>query len=207
MSTLTARLGLIKQAGGDFISVAQLNTALDTIDQNIGLRICTSGTRPNTPYLGQTIYETDTKSTYFWNNTIWAAFVSIVHAEFSTSNTGIADGVLNGCGTVVLDTAKSTNTTFATAVASGIHLSAAGLYAVRWKVSVGATMTARTFAGISPGGVETVRASGMIGEDTITVTAPNIYISAAGDIQLQIYKNVGSTTTVTGQLIVSKLAG
>lgn len=38
--------------------------------------ICTSGTRPTTPYTGQLIYETDTQVFYIYDGTTWAPFGS-----------------------------------------------------------------------------------------------------------------------------------
>jgi hypothetical protein len=37
-----------------------------------GVVVCTSATRPTTPYVGQDIFETDTKRAYFWNGTDWS---------------------------------------------------------------------------------------------------------------------------------------
>lgn len=46
-------------------------------NQSAGLRpgVCTSSTRPVTPYDGQTIYETDTDKLFVWNGSIWKEFV------------------------------------------------------------------------------------------------------------------------------------
>lgn len=46
-------------------------------NQASGIRpgVCTSTTRPVTPYEGQMIYETDTDKTRFWNGSIWKEFV------------------------------------------------------------------------------------------------------------------------------------
>ena len=42
-------------------------------NNSTGLRpgVCTSSTRPTAPYEGQTIYETDTDKTLFWNGSAW----------------------------------------------------------------------------------------------------------------------------------------
>ncbi len=44
--------------------------ASDT-DALLGLFVCTSSTRPGSPFQGQQIYETDTKATGYWNGTAW----------------------------------------------------------------------------------------------------------------------------------------
>jgi microcystin-dependent protein len=47
-------------------------------NQASGLRpgVCTSTTRPTTPYLGQLIFETDTFNINFWNGTTWQGAIS-----------------------------------------------------------------------------------------------------------------------------------
>lgn len=68
MATVTTRLGLRKPdpnpVTGDFVDVANdLNNNWDIIDGKIGFTVCTSGTRPATPFQGQHIYEADTGNT------------------------------------------------------------------------------------------------------------------------------------------------
>lgn len=60
MATTTSKLGLTKPDGADLVDVAVLNTNFDKLDTSMGATICTSTTRPSTPYNGQFIYETDT---------------------------------------------------------------------------------------------------------------------------------------------------
>jgi hypothetical protein len=71
-STSTPRLGLIKPTPGSGENVnvlSQLDDAWDKIDAAIGTTICTSSTRPASPYDGQVIRETDTRRMYVWNAT------------------------------------------------------------------------------------------------------------------------------------------
>lgn len=51
----------------------KVNDALDRIDDQIGAVVCTSGTRPSSPYGGQPIYETDTRLLQIRNaaNSAW----------------------------------------------------------------------------------------------------------------------------------------
>lgn len=70
--TTTTRLGLVKPTPGTNEPVdveAQLNGNWDKVDTAIGPTICTSGTRPVTPYDGQLIRETDTRRVYIYNAT------------------------------------------------------------------------------------------------------------------------------------------
>lgn len=39
-----------------------------------GITVCTAATRPAAPYIGQTIYETDTQRVLAWNGTNWTAY-------------------------------------------------------------------------------------------------------------------------------------
>lgn len=59
--TTSPILGMDLPDGTDVVTASQLSTALTKVDSGIGFRICTSTTRPATPYIGQSIYETDTR--------------------------------------------------------------------------------------------------------------------------------------------------
>jgi hypothetical protein len=69
----TTRLGLVKPdpnpTTGDFVDVTVINANSDKIDAAVGATVCTSGTRPASPYDGQVIRETDTRRMYIWNAT------------------------------------------------------------------------------------------------------------------------------------------
>lgn len=74
MATTTTRLALRKPdpnpTTGDFVDVAaDLNANMDKIDAAIGGTVCTSGTRPATPFDGQLIRETDTRRVMVRNAT------------------------------------------------------------------------------------------------------------------------------------------
>ncbi|KND38489.1 hypothetical protein [Streptomyces acidiscabies] len=69
--TNTSRLGLYKPDGDDNVNVeTDLNDNYDLLDIAVGTTICTSSTRPASPYEGQAIYETDTGHFYLSNGTI-----------------------------------------------------------------------------------------------------------------------------------------
>lgn len=72
MATTTTRLGLRKPDPdpftGDYVSAGDdLNDNWDNLDGKIPFVVCTSGTRPGTPYDGQPIRETDTGDAYVWD--------------------------------------------------------------------------------------------------------------------------------------------
>ena len=73
MATNTTKLGLIKPDLTDVVDVADLNDNADSIDAAVGFTICTSATRPASPWTGQVIYETDTGLSFVWDGSAWQA--------------------------------------------------------------------------------------------------------------------------------------
>ena len=71
MPTTTTRLGLTKPSSSDNVSIDQLNANADKLDAAVGTFVCTSATRPASPWNGLTIYETDTQKTYVYNASSW----------------------------------------------------------------------------------------------------------------------------------------
>lgn len=97
MATSTTRLGLTKPAGSDVVDVAVLNANSDKIDAAVGIVVCTSTTRPTSPYIGQQVYETDTKQLQTYTSSGWqptvntTAFSTIAQAAISPlSSTAVA---------------------------------------------------------------------------------------------------------------------
>jgi hypothetical protein len=80
VSQTTTKLGMVLPGGGSLgtilpdetADVDMLNTALKKLETATGLTICTSTTRPSTPYAGQAIIETDTSLTWYWTGAVWA---------------------------------------------------------------------------------------------------------------------------------------
>lgn len=72
-TTTTARLGLVLPDDAELLDELPFNGNLETIDDNIGLIVCTSSTQPSSPYGGQGIYETDTRKVQVRNasNLAW----------------------------------------------------------------------------------------------------------------------------------------
>lgn len=86
MATATTRLALRKPdpdpVTGDYVNVDDdLNDNMDKIDSAIGLTICTSGTRPASPWDGQMIYETDQNRVYIRAEGLW---IQVLNANNST---------------------------------------------------------------------------------------------------------------------------
>lgn len=86
MATTTTRLGLTKPASTDLVDVAVLNTNFDKTDAAAGAYVCTSTTRPATPYAGQIIYETDTDQSFVWDSATSTWNVLVPGATVCTSS-------------------------------------------------------------------------------------------------------------------------
>lgn len=77
MATATTRLGLRKPDPADTINVAaDLAGPYDKIDEAVGALVCTSGTRPASPFEGQLIWQTDTGTAHVYAGGQWLAVVS-----------------------------------------------------------------------------------------------------------------------------------
>lgn len=75
----TARLGMNKPnpdpVTGDPVDITKLNENFDKIDAAINATLCTSTTRPSSPFQGQVIQETDTGRIYARIGSSWVQFL------------------------------------------------------------------------------------------------------------------------------------
>ena len=114
MATTTTRLALTKPAGTDVVDIDVLNANADKIDANIGYVVCTSTTRPASPYSGMVILETDTGFVLTYQGGSWKSSKGVILQIQRTQNNA---QVLNyttsyiGTGTAINFTPKSTNST------------------------------------------------------------------------------------------------
>jgi hypothetical protein len=67
----TTRLKLVKPAVGKLNWADDWHGNVEKIDNNPGIRPCTSVTRPSAPWDGQVVYETDTDKLKVYNGTEW----------------------------------------------------------------------------------------------------------------------------------------
>lgn len=114
MGQTTSRLGLYLPGGGstgtitpdEAADIDKINDNMSKIDAAAGATICTSGTRPASPYNGKLIFETDTLQVRVWNagTSTWNAVIS--NASLLTSGTLAADRV------AALDASKITTGKF-----------------------------------------------------------------------------------------------
>jgi len=102
MGTLTTRLGLFKPdpdpVTGDDVDVTDLNNNADILDAAVGFFVCTSGTRPGSPWEGLAIYETDTDRVYVWDGVAWQ---QVATASGSLVGSLTASGTLTSSALVV----------------------------------------------------------------------------------------------------------
>jgi hypothetical protein len=79
MSSSTTKLALYLPGGGssglitpdETLDVDRINDNMKKLDLAVGVTVCTSGTHPATPFIGQQIVETDTKNTLYWTGAVW----------------------------------------------------------------------------------------------------------------------------------------
>src|SRR5678815_2547191 len=144
MSTSTTRLGLVKADPPEFVDVvAHINNAFDKVDAAISSTVCTSSTRPGSPYVGQLIFETDTGCLRVWDGTRWKSQANKVQkndvtaSEATTSATFTA---LTTPGPAV--TVPLLNEQQCTVVVSAYMKAASGIALTSWAVSGAATVAA-----------------------------------------------------------------
>jgi hypothetical protein len=86
---------------------------ISNVSSNLRPGICTSTTRPTTPYEGQVIYETDTNRTLVWDNAAWVD-PSTGKSERSgivkITPTGATNGTVSTNGDVTIGSGVSTTT-------------------------------------------------------------------------------------------------
>jgi hypothetical protein len=154
MSSTLARTGYVLPVGTENCDVNIVNANMTKVDAQIGALVCTSSTRPSTPYSGQIVFETDTQMFAFYTGSVWIQFVgptngTVVH-EAEYNQTGV-QSIPNATDTPLgFDSAITTSAdvTRGTATGGGIAngkftLNRAGL----WAIDAGLRMqTASTFS-------------------------------------------------------------
>jgi hypothetical protein len=90
VATTTTKLALTKPDGTDLVDIAVLNANADKIDTASGAFVCTSTTRPASPWNGQLIFETDTLNAlvYRTSSTSWNIVGGSTVSENPPANAG-----------------------------------------------------------------------------------------------------------------------
>lgn len=159
------------------------------------------------PVLGQVCYRLDKlwAETYVASGT-WRAEPGAQHVEF-TSTVAASNATPFALGTLTVDSANSTDTTFATAIANGIRLQP-GIYAIHVVGGLTAAATGRSYVGIEnfAGTMDYARYSIAVGEDVFSVSTPNLRIGAVNtDLALTLYQTTGGSRTITARIRVTKV--
>lgn len=94
----TARLGLKKPAGIDNYNIGDNNGNADILDAMLPVTICTSVTRPASPFNGQGILETDTGRVYFYITPLLAWVPTLLGgvSNYLATAPGTATALLKG---------------------------------------------------------------------------------------------------------------
>lgn len=93
--TFTTKLGLRKPDPLSLYDVTYVNANTQAIDDAIGVVICTSVTRPATPWAGLQIYETDTKFSYVYASGAWTQ-ISSNKTPIASAGARPSTGLYNG---------------------------------------------------------------------------------------------------------------
>jgi hypothetical protein len=115
--------------------------------------VCTSSTRPASPYEGQVIYETDTDDMLVWNGSSWIKLVYVADNEnLSTTGNYTANGTITGgnlttSGTVTGGSITTGGTVTATGTVTGGNLSTGGTVTATGTITGGNLTTSGTVTG------------------------------------------------------------
>lgn len=77
MSTQTTNIQLVKPDPEELYDIGVHNSNYDKIDDNTGITICTSSTRPPSPRPRRAIFETDTNLGYVWDGSEWVQISTV----------------------------------------------------------------------------------------------------------------------------------
>ena len=104
MPDYTTRLGLAKPSDGENYDVDVVNANSDIVDGAVGAKNVTSTTRPATPYIGQIIFETDTKYLLVWDGVVWSQILYRGRAAWASQR-----GDLVACSTTAAELLRIEN--------------------------------------------------------------------------------------------------
>jgi len=177
VSTTTTRLALVKPAGTENIDVSILNANADKIDAAINTTLCTSGTRPGTPFNGQKILETDTLKEYVRVGSNWRQIAlngAAVDLSLSAVTTGAVTassatvsgavtataGQLNAFGAYQSYTPTYSNFTLGNGTVVGQYYRVGNMVAGSFEITVGTTSAVSGTIGVSlPSNFDTAQPS------------------------------------------------
>lgn len=164
MTTYTPRLKLGKpNPVGEVVSVELFNQNAEEIDKYAGgPLLVTSTTRPPAPYVGLSIFETDTKFTLMWDGSDWVGRPWYIE-RYRSTNTALPANVNAfswndtrlGADNAVTGSAADWGLTTFTTEHNFVRAPATGLYSLHWRFwcvpGVARSYITRVFTGVPVG--------------------------------------------------------
>lgn len=187
--------------GPGYATVSKVVSATQWPAATTGTIVCTSSTRPASPFVGQSIYETDAKQQLIWNGTSWVAPQVVseppsVRANPNSSTTlttgnliKVAFGGADSYDTDAMHDPASNNTR--------ITINTPGLYIVHSKLTVTGTPTNYQEHVLLLNNTTRIHQNGYGGTLSGTTTATALYNFALNDyIEVAYYHTTGSSLGV-----------
>lgn len=135
-----------------FLRVSKIVTATQWPAVTTGTIICTSSTRPASPFEGQTIYETDTKRELRWSGTAWVSPDVASSPPMCIARRNAAQSVADNTFTAVsFDTEDADTDGMFSPTSSNITIQTAGVYLVKAYVGWASSVTSLLRAQIKVG--------------------------------------------------------
>ena len=134
-----------------FLRVSKIVTATQWPAVTTGTIICTSTTRPGSPFEGQTIWEGDTDRTYVWNGAAWVSPSVSFKPPMCLVSRSAVQSINNATDTAAAFTAGATfdtNGMFSSGANTKITIKTAGVYLVTLAVSWAANSAGERFANV-----------------------------------------------------------
>ena len=144
--------------------------------------VCTTATRPASPYTGQMIYDTTVATTLVWNGSAWIGgagkVLQVVHSQYTTSTSTISASYVTTGATATITPSSTTSKILVTASAT-LQNSGTG-------TAVRATMFRGTVAGTNLATGTTVAAGGYA-YPAILTTCSMTFLDSPSTTSAQIY--------------------
>ena len=156
---------------------------------------------PASPHVGQQVYRQDLKLPLVWDGAIWAG---AWHTEFTGSASAPA-GTNWGPGALTVDSSQShAGSPIVTTANDTVTLPGAGVYAISCRVNISAAASGLTYVSLQNGsGFEFTSIDVTAGNSSITLTMPNLRMTAAGVVKF-VFRG-GTAATWVSRIRVTKV--
>lgn len=202
-----------------FLRVSKIVQATQWPAVTTGTIICTSTTRPASPFEGQTIYETDNDRQLVWNGSAWVAPpvtyrppACLITRSTDQGISHATDTLMQFTGGATFDTEPAATPMFSSGTNTRITIRTAGIYSVSYVLSWSGTSTSGTrFAGVRlNGSVTNLRSESNAGASGygISCSGCSLFSLAAGDyLTLNLYQTSGSSLNAYGGMLSAAWVG